>query len=94
MKYITFFEYCPEDFDKVVETYQAFGKDREKHPEKYPEVIFPSHGMAGRSKGFQIVEATSEQMRTAVLFWRGILRLKFVPILDSAKVVESYLKSK
>jgi hypothetical protein len=94
MKYIVFWEFCPEDFDKVLEKYQAFGKEVEKHPDKYPKVIFPSHSMAGETKGFEVVEATEEQMMDDISFWVGFLKLKFVPILEAAKTVESYLKSK
>ena len=94
MKYIVFWEFCPEDFDKVIERYLAFGKEVEKHPDKYPKVIFSSHSMAGETKGFEVVEATSEQMTDDINFWMGFLTLKFVPILESAKTVKSYLKSK
>ena len=94
MKYILFWEFCPEDFDKVIEKRQAFVKDREKHPDKYAEVLFKSHLIPGENKGFQIVEATSEQIFAGTAFWMGVLTLKFVPILEAAKVFESYLKSK
>ena len=94
MKYILFWEFCPEDFDKVIERYIALGKEVEKHPDKYPKTLFPSHSMAGKTKGFEIVEATPEQMTNAIIFWKGDLTLKFVPILEAVKIVESYLKSK
>jgi len=94
VKYIVFWEFCPEDIDKVIEQFVAFGKGVEKHPDKYPEILFHSHGMAGETKGFEVVEATSEQITDDVLYWVGSLTLKFVPIFEAAKVVESYLKSK
>ena len=94
MKYILFWEFCPKDFDKVVERYLALGKEVEKHPDKFPKVIFNSQTMAGETKGFQVVESTSEQMTEAMIFWKGELTLKFVPIVETAKIVEKYLKSK
>ncbi len=94
MKYILFWECRPEEFDKVVEKHRAWLKDREEHPDKYAEVLFASHFMAGETKGFQVVEATSEQIGAGMIFWLGVLTLKFVPILDASKVIESYLKSK
>ena len=94
MKYIVFWEFCPEDIDKVLERYLASGEEVEKHPDKYPRVIFSSHSMAGETKGFEVVEATSEQMTNDITFWMGFLTLKFVPILEAAKIAESYLKSK
>ena len=42
----------------------------------------------------QVVEATSEQVANDALFWMGLVTLKFVPLIESAKIVEKYLKSK
>jgi hypothetical protein len=50
--------------------------------------------MAGKTKSFEVVEATSEQIANDTLFWMGLITLKFVPIIESAKIVEKYLKSK
>ena len=94
MKYIVFFEFCPEDFNKVIEKFLEFAEDSEKHPEKYPEILFPSHSMAGETKGFEVVEATPDQIANDTLFWMELVTLKFVPIFESAKIVEKYLKSK
>jgi hypothetical protein len=94
VKYIEFWEFCPKDFDEVIERFIAFGKEVEKHPDKYPEILFSSHGMAGETKGFEVVEATSEQIEDDIIFWTGLVTLKFVPIFEAAKIVEKYLKSK
>lgn len=94
MKYIAFWEFCPEDFDKVVDKYLKMREDREKNPDKYPEVLFPSHSTAGKTEGLQVVEATADQIMDAVLYWRPLLKLKYVPLIESAKIVEKYLKSK
>ncbi len=95
MKYIEFWKFCPEDFDKVIAKYIEFNtEEKKKHPDKYPKVIFSSYSMAGETKGFEVVEATSEQIEDDVLYWMGLITLKFVPIFESAKLVEKYLKSK
>ena len=94
MKYIVFWEFCPKDIDKVMERVQVFGKEVEKNPDKFPKVIFSSHAMGGETKGFEIVEATSEQLTDDMTFWVGLVTLKFVPILEGTKFVESYMKSK
>ena len=94
MKYIVFWEYRPEDFDKVIERFIAYAKEVEKHPDKYPKVLFPTHSMAGETKGIEIIEATSDQMTNEVLYWMGLVPLRFVPLHEAAKVVETYLKSK
>ena len=50
--------------------------------------------MAGETKGIEIIEATSDQMTNEVLYWMGLVPLRFVPLHEAAKVVETYLKSK
>jgi len=91
MNYIAFWEYCPEDFDKVIEKY----KQRMKMPEKFPKILFPPHGMGGEHKGFTLYEnVTPEQLINIVLHYRPEMKLKFVPILETAKVIELYQKMK
>ena len=95
MKYIVFWEFCPEDIDKAVEKFIEFNTvERKKHPDKYPKIIFPTHSMAGETKGFEVVEATSEQIVNHILPWMGLVTFKFVPILEAEKIGEGYLKSK
>jgi hypothetical protein len=94
VKYIVFWEFCPEDIDKVIKNVKTVAEDREKHPDKYPKSIFPSHEMGGKTKGFEIIEATPQQLIADINSWLGLVTLKFVPILKSSKVIEDYLKSK
>jgi len=47
MKYVVFWEFCPSDFDKAVGKFRKYVEEVEKSPDKYPEVLFPSHSMAG-----------------------------------------------
>ena len=94
MKYISFWEYCPEDLDKILERSKQFSEDIEKHPEKYPTILFPSHIMGGESKGFAVYEATSEQLTRFVLQWRPLMTVKFVPIFKSEKFIIQYLETK
>jgi len=47
MKYAVFWEFCPSDFDKAVGKFRKYVEEVEKSPDKYPEVLFPSHSMAG-----------------------------------------------
>ena len=45
--------------------------------------------MIGRSKGFTLREVDNEeQMQNAVLFFRPVLKLTYVPILQSARARE------
>ena len=45
-------------------------------------------------KGFSVVEATPEQIVNGVLYWHPELKLKYMPIIESAKFIEQHLRSK
>ena len=94
MKYIVFWEFSPEDMDKVVEKSVKAQEDAKKNPGKYPEYIFPPHAIGGQPKGFSLVEATPEQIVTGVTYWRPELKVKYMPIIESAKFIEQHMKSK
>jgi len=40
MKYLEFFEYSPEDLDKLIDKNVKLGELRKKNPGKYPEHFF------------------------------------------------------
>ena len=42
--------------------------------------------MIGQRKGFYIVESTHEQMMNTVLFYRGSMRFKYVPIVKTSEM--------
>ncbi|MCK4953573.1 hypothetical protein KAS14_07295 [Candidatus Bathyarchaeota archaeon] len=94
MKYIVFWEFKPEDLDKLIELDRQHEGNRKKFPNKYSKVLFPSHGMSGETKGFTIVETTPEKIINSTLFFMPVMKLKYVPIIESAKIMEQYLKSK
>ena len=94
MKYIVFWEFCPEDIDKVIEKSKQAMAEREKGSEKFPKIIFPAHSLCDEFKGFTIEEATPEQIANLVFQYMPEMRVKFVPILESAKIIEQYLKMK
>jgi len=95
LNYIAFWEYCPEDFDKVIEKYKQVMAEREKGTEKFPKRLFPAHGMGGEPKGFTLYEnPTPEQLTNVVLHYMPEMKFKFVPIFESDKVIELYQKMK
>lgn len=71
-----------------------YQEEREKFPENYTKTLFPEHGMGGEFKSFEVIEATPEQLINEAIFWRPEVKYKFVPIFESSKVAEAYLKSK
>ena len=94
MKYIVFWEFCPDDWEKIIPKFQEYTKDHEENPGKYQEYLVGGHAFAGQTKGFSVAEATPEQITNVFLFWRGLLKLKYQPIREVAKVVAQYLESK
>lgn len=95
MKFIGFWEYCPEDTDKVLEKYKLMAKEREKGTEKYAKTIFGPCHFGGESKGFTIFETDNMDLLTNIAaFYLPVLTYKFVPIQESSKVAELYVKSK
>ena len=95
MNYIGFWEFRPEDFDKVIKKTKYVWVDREKGSVRFPKVLFPPHGMGGEWKGFTIYEdATPEQLLNITLCYAPEEKVKFVPIFDSAKAMEHYLNMK
>jgi hypothetical protein len=79
---------------KVIEKSVKAQKIGEKNPGKFPEYIMPPHTIGGQTKGFSVVEAEPDQIVNGVLFWHPELKIKYMPIIESSKFIEKYLKSK
>jgi hypothetical protein len=68
----------------------AYGEEKEKDPDKYPKVLYeggiiPVGGQA--IKGFEVVEATEEQMTNDLVYWLEIVSEEYIPIFDPVKGV-------
>jgi len=95
MKYVGYYEAKPEIFDKIVEKFQKAAKIREKEPDKFPKMILPPHTFIGQWTGFLIYDdPTPEQLTNVTLHYRPELKFKFMPVVESTKVMETFLKSK
>ena len=100
MKFIMFWEYSREDTDKVLEKFQKFHEAIKKNPEKHVKPIFPAHGLGeptetGMNKGISIYESDDEEkLIDFFVCYYPEMRIKIVPLLDSAKTSELYLKMK
>ena len=94
MKCICFWEFEPEDFDKMVEKYKQAMEDREKFPDKFPTILFGPYSLGGEWKGFTVYDATPEQMTNLALHYMPEEKLKFIPIFDPKKAIELYLEMK
>ena len=95
MKYLKFYEIPAEDLDEVTEKWGKYLEESKKTPEKFPTYIFPPHGLGNAAKGVSIMEADNEeQLINYILALSPPLKIKFVPLIDSSKVMETYLKTK
>ena len=91
MKFIAFWEWCPEDDDKMRENTNKLIEERKKFPDKYPKILFPGHVM-GYCKGFQIYEANEDQRLNLEWFRYPLMKIKWVPISSAEKVMEIHQK--
>ena len=91
MRCIVYWEYSPEDMDQVI------AKNKEQHarmaqdPNWMGKYVFPAHS-TGECEGFSIVEVNQQQMTTAQAFWFPLMKLRFVPIIESSKKLEALMK--
>lgn len=93
VKYISYWEFCPEDMEKVFKKFGEYVKEHEANPGKYQKYLFPPH-FTGQTKGFSIVEGTPEQINNVLIYWTPLLKIKAKPIRDTATYVKQYMESK
>lgn len=83
MKYLDFWEYDPKDLGKVAAKYMELTVKIEQSPEDYPKIIFQPHTIGGDvTVGFDIVEATAEQLFNVIGHYKGLIRFEFKPIFE------------
>ncbi len=91
MKYLKFWEFCNGvTMKEAIQKNMAYYEEIEKNPDKYPQVLYEGGliVVGGKAiKGFEVVEATEEQMMNDVLYWLEIVSEEYIPILDSTKGV-------
>ena len=95
MKFIGFWEYKPEDFDKVIEKFKQATAEREKGTERFAKWIFMPHHFAGQCKGFSVFETDNEEKLTNMAhFYSPVMTWKFIPLQETSKCVELWAKMK
>lgn len=93
MKCIVYWEFCPEDIDKVIAKNMESEEIAEKDPDRFPKYLYPPQ-YTTQGKGFTLVEATQEQMTNGHVFWFPEMSLTFVPCDDVSNWIEVYLNTK
>ena len=95
MKYIGFWEFCPENMDKAIEKNNQVVAERNTGSKKFGTVIFGPFGLGGEMKGFTVFEVDNyEQLINLSLHYVPYMTWKFVPLLETTKIIELWHKMK
>jgi len=94
VKYLMYWEFNPEDMDKVIKKAVEYRQLSEKNPEKYPENLYPPHSLGGQTKGIAILEGTEEQCAKLIMYYLPEEKIKLVPLFATEPLIEEYMKSK
>jgi len=94
VKYVIFWETTPEDMEKSIAKFVKRQQMRKEHPERYDKHLTTDYSIGGQLKGLRIVEATPEQVRENIVYWLPELKQKYMPLIEAAKIMEDYMKSK
>ncbi len=95
MKFIGFWEFKIEDFDKLLERRKQIVEEREKDPERFAKVIFGGYTFAGETKGFTVFETDDMEKLLSDAFIMGpYMTYEFIPITETSKVIELYQKTR
>jgi len=83
MRFIVFWEYNPDDLEKVIKRLKEFEKEIKKNPKKYPKIVFGPYLFGGESKGISVCDIEGdEQPVNYHLFFQAELKMSFVPIVE------------
>ena len=93
MKYICYWEMCPEDIDKVIPLFQKM-RELTGKPD-YPKELSPTYAFSGQTKGFTLYEVENDQQRiNHYLHYHPLLKIEWIPLSEATDVVATYLKKK
>jgi hypothetical protein len=93
MRFIIFWDFNPEDIDKVIAKNMQMGEIMEKEPDRFGKFLFPPQTTT-YTEGFSLVDSTPEQIRNAEVFWFPELKMQYVPCSDVSEWIQEYMKSK
>ena len=95
MKYLVVGEYNPDNMDVIFKKGKAYLEDKAKHPERYPDTIFPTHFMLDKDKYMAIWE-TDDQEKNAnkISFMLPEVTYEVIPLLDGRTIMKQYMEKK
>ena len=93
MKYICYWEFCPEDIDKVIPLFRKVQELRAT--QDYPTALAPTYVFSGQMSGFTLYEVDDpQQINNFYFHYHPLLKMKWKPIAEGNDVIATYLKSK
>ncbi len=95
MKYLVVGSYNPDNMDAIFKKGKEYLEDKEKHPDRYPDTIFPTHFMLDKDKYMAIWE-TDDQEKNAnkIEFMLPEARYEVIPLLDARTFEKQYMEIK
>ena len=91
MKFIWYWEFNPDEIEKVLEQSERFEKLVKEHPEEFPKLSEPI--LTGRGQGFRIIEAENEeQLMNITAFWWPFENWELVPYFNGFDYIKVWRK--
>jgi hypothetical protein len=95
MKFIAFFEYDAEVSMKIIEKFRKTAAETEKGSKRFPKRIFGPFHFGGQAKGFSVYETDDpDKLSNFAAFYMPEMKMKFIPIHESARAAELYVEMK
>ena len=95
MQLIAFWEYKAEDIPKVIEKLSQMTAEREKGTERVAKIVYGPYNFNGETKGFTVYETDDpDKLMNLAIFYGPEMTWKFVPLIDTKKAAELWLKMK
>jgi hypothetical protein len=95
MKYLVVGEYNPDNMEAIFKKGKEYLEDKEKHPDRYPDTIFPTHFMLDKDKYMAIWETDDkEKNANKIEFMLPEATYKVYPLLDAKTFEKQYTEIK
>jgi len=95
MKYLVVGEYDPAKMDAMLKKAKEYLEDKEKHPDRYPETIFPTHFMVNKDKYMAVWETNDQEKNSnKIAFMLPEVKYEVIPLLEGKTILKQYMKKK
>lgn len=95
LKYLVIGESNPNNMDAQFKKAKEWFEDKEKHPDKYPDTIFPTHFMLNKSKFIAVWDTDDqEKITNKIAFMLPEVWYKVIPLIDGMTFMKQYMEIK